>query len=113
MVVTGNEDGAHHVISELAGALVDIGFTVPGQSWTYCNLGRRIWRLTRAMPGWPPLVGRRLATWSRSPAPSRPPHAGARQTAASTPSLPCDRGVIEIGPVAVAASASSSSRRPD
>jgi hypothetical protein len=35
MVVTGNEDGAHHVISELAGALVDIGVTVPGQSLTY------------------------------------------------------------------------------
>jgi hypothetical protein len=39
MVVTGNEDGAHHVISELAGALVDIGVTVPGQSLTYCNMG--------------------------------------------------------------------------
>jgi len=38
-VVTGNEDGAHHVISELAGALVDIGYTVPGQSWTYWNRG--------------------------------------------------------------------------
>jgi multimeric flavodoxin WrbA len=38
-VVTGNEDGAHHVISEMAGALIDIGFTVPGQSWTYWNRG--------------------------------------------------------------------------
>jgi multimeric flavodoxin WrbA len=38
-VVTGNEDGAHHVISELAGALIDIGFTVPGQAWTYWNRG--------------------------------------------------------------------------
>jgi multimeric flavodoxin WrbA len=38
-VVTGNEDGAHHVISELAGALIDIGFTVPGQCWTYWNRG--------------------------------------------------------------------------
>ncbi len=34
VVVTGNEDGAHHVISEVAGALIDIGYTVPGQSWT-------------------------------------------------------------------------------
>ena len=34
VVVTGNEDGAHHVISEVSGALGDIGFTVPGQSWT-------------------------------------------------------------------------------
>lgn len=38
-VVTGNEDGAHHVISEISGALVDIGFTVPSQSWTYWNAG--------------------------------------------------------------------------
>jgi multimeric flavodoxin WrbA len=39
VVVTGNEDGAHHVISEVSGALVDIGFTIPGQSWTYWNKG--------------------------------------------------------------------------
>jgi multimeric flavodoxin WrbA len=39
VVVTGNEDGAHHVISEVAGALGDIGFTVPGQAWTYWNIG--------------------------------------------------------------------------
>jgi multimeric flavodoxin WrbA len=37
--VTGNEDGAHHVISEISGALGDIGFTIPGQSWTYWNRG--------------------------------------------------------------------------
>jgi multimeric flavodoxin WrbA len=39
VVVTGNEDGAHHVISEIGGALGDIGFTIPGQSWTYWNRG--------------------------------------------------------------------------
>ncbi len=39
VVVTGNEDGAHHVISEISGALIDLGFTVPGQSWTYWNAG--------------------------------------------------------------------------
>jgi len=39
VVVTGNEDGAHHVISEVAGALGDIGFTIPGQGWTYWNKG--------------------------------------------------------------------------
>jgi multimeric flavodoxin WrbA len=39
VVVTGNEDGAHHVISEVAGALGDVGFTIPGQSWTYWNRG--------------------------------------------------------------------------
>ena len=39
MVVTGNEDGAHHVIGELNGSLVDIGFTTPGQNWTYWNRG--------------------------------------------------------------------------
>ncbi|NBM16255.1 flavodoxin family protein [Streptomyces sp. GC420] len=39
VVVTGNEDGAHHVISEIGGALGDIGYTVPGQAWTYWHLG--------------------------------------------------------------------------
>ncbi|WP_129789743.1 flavodoxin family protein [Promicromonospora panici] len=39
VVVTGNEDGAHHVISEIGGALGDIGYTVPGQAWTYWNQG--------------------------------------------------------------------------
>jgi multimeric flavodoxin WrbA len=38
-VVTGNEDGAHHVVAELAQGLFDIGFTVPGQSSTYWHLG--------------------------------------------------------------------------
>jgi multimeric flavodoxin WrbA len=39
VIVTGNEDGAHHVISEIAGGLIDIGFTIPGQAWTYWNRG--------------------------------------------------------------------------
>ncbi|MEV6631314.1 flavodoxin family protein [Actinoplanes sp. NPDC051470] len=39
VVNTGNEDGAHHVIGEIAGALGDIGYTIPGQSWTYWHLG--------------------------------------------------------------------------
>jgi multimeric flavodoxin WrbA len=39
VVVTGNEDGAHHVISEVCGGLIDIGFTIPGQAWTYWNKG--------------------------------------------------------------------------
>ena len=39
VVVTGNEDGAHHVITELAGAVSDIGFTIPGQAFTYWNMG--------------------------------------------------------------------------
>jgi multimeric flavodoxin WrbA len=39
VVVTGNEDGAHHVIAELAQAAIDIGFTFPGQAWTYWNKG--------------------------------------------------------------------------
>jgi len=39
VVVTGNEDGAHHVIDEVAGGLNDIGFTIPAQAWTYWNRG--------------------------------------------------------------------------
>jgi len=39
VVVVGNEDGAHHVISEISGGLADIGYTIPGQAWTYWNRG--------------------------------------------------------------------------
>jgi multimeric flavodoxin WrbA len=39
VVNTGNEDGAHHVIGEICGALGDIGFTIPAQAWTYWHLG--------------------------------------------------------------------------
>jgi multimeric flavodoxin WrbA len=39
VVNTGNEDGAHHVIGEIAGALGDIGYSIPGQAWTYWHLG--------------------------------------------------------------------------
>ncbi len=39
VVVTGNEDGAHHVITEICGALADIGFTIPPVAWTYWNKG--------------------------------------------------------------------------
>jgi multimeric flavodoxin WrbA len=39
VVVTGNEDGAHAVIANVAQALIDIGYTVPGQAWTYWNMG--------------------------------------------------------------------------
>jgi len=34
VVVTGNEDGAHHVVATLLLPLVDIGFTAPGRVWT-------------------------------------------------------------------------------
>ena len=37
--MTGNEDGAHHVISEVAGSLIDVGYTIPAQAWTYWNMG--------------------------------------------------------------------------
>lgn len=39
VVVVGNEDGAHHCISEISGALIDIGYTLPAQAWTYWNKG--------------------------------------------------------------------------
>ncbi|WP_374473029.1 flavodoxin family protein [Phenylobacterium sp.] len=39
VVVTGNEDGAHHIVATVSQALIDIGWTVPGQSWTYWHLG--------------------------------------------------------------------------
>jgi hypothetical protein len=39
VVNTGNEDGAHHVISEISGSLADIGFTIPRQARTYWHHG--------------------------------------------------------------------------
>ena len=39
VVVTGNEDGAHHCIFELSGQLGDIGYTIPAQAFTYWNKG--------------------------------------------------------------------------
>jgi multimeric flavodoxin WrbA len=39
IVVTGNEDGAHHIIANVGQALIDIGYTIPGQAWTYWNKG--------------------------------------------------------------------------
>ena len=39
MVITGNEDGAHHITGTISQALGDVGFTVPGNAWTYWHLG--------------------------------------------------------------------------
>lgn len=36
---TGNEDGAKHTIGEMAACLIDIGFTVPGQAYSFFNNG--------------------------------------------------------------------------
>jgi multimeric flavodoxin WrbA len=38
-VVTGEEDGARHVVTEMAGALMDVGFTIAPQCYTYWNNG--------------------------------------------------------------------------
>jgi multimeric flavodoxin WrbA len=39
IVITGNEDGAHHIVGTTAQALIDIGFTVPAHAWSYWHLG--------------------------------------------------------------------------
>lgn len=39
VVITGNEDGAHHIVATVCQGLIDMGFTIPGQSWTYWHLG--------------------------------------------------------------------------
>ncbi len=39
IVVTGNEDGAHHVIANVGQCLNDVGYSQPGQNWTYWNKG--------------------------------------------------------------------------
>lgn len=39
VVITGNEDGAHHIVATVCQELIDMGFTIPAQSWTYWHLG--------------------------------------------------------------------------
>ena len=39
IVVTGNEDGAHNIVATISQGLIDMGFTIPAQSWTYWHLG--------------------------------------------------------------------------
>ena len=39
IVITGNEDGAHHIVGTVSQGLIDMGFTIPAQSWTYWHLG--------------------------------------------------------------------------
>lgn len=64
VVVVGNEDGAHHVITEICGALIDIGYTIPGQAWTYWNKGPgpsdEVW-LTTDERDWTITTGRTAA----------------------------------------------------
>jgi multimeric flavodoxin WrbA len=64
VVVVGNEDGAHHCISEISGALIDIGYTIPAQAWTYWNKGPgpgdEVW-LTTDERAWSITTGRTAA----------------------------------------------------
>ena len=39
IVITGNEDGAHHIVATISQGLIDMGFTIPAQGWTYWHLG--------------------------------------------------------------------------
>lgn len=39
IVITGNEDGAHNIVATISQGLIDMGFTMPAQSWTYWHLG--------------------------------------------------------------------------
>jgi len=39
VVITGNEDGAHNIVATVCQGLIDMGFTIAGQSWTYWHLG--------------------------------------------------------------------------
>jgi multimeric flavodoxin WrbA len=39
IVITGNEDGAHHIVACVSQMLIDIGFTMPANCWTYWHLG--------------------------------------------------------------------------
>lgn len=64
VVVTGNEDGAHHIVATVAQGLIDVGFTVPGAAWTYWHLGPGPgpdYTDTRQAHEWSDTVGRNCA----------------------------------------------------
>jgi multimeric flavodoxin WrbA len=98
VVVTGNEDGAHHVISEVSGALGDIGFTIPGQSWTYWNRDQGPGRTTstprRARTGRTPPRPRRRRTCSAPPA--RSPRTRSARRRAATEAIQASRGASQL-----------------
>lgn len=64
VVVVGSEDGAHHCIAEISGALIDLGYTIPAQAWTYWNKGPgpsdEVW-LTTDETEWSTTTGRTAA----------------------------------------------------
>jgi multimeric flavodoxin WrbA len=62
IAVVGNEDGAHHVVAELAQGLNDVGFTLPASGSTY----------------W---VGEAMGSRDYRDLPARPPDGTARATA--------------------------------
>ena len=65
VVCVGNEDGAHHGIAETNAALNDIGYSMPGQNWTYWNKGpgpgEEEW-LNSVERGWSISTGRAAAS---------------------------------------------------
>jgi multimeric flavodoxin WrbA len=65
VVVVGNVDGAHHCISEISGALANIGYTIPGQASTYWVKGPgptdELW-LTTEDRDWTIATGRTAAS---------------------------------------------------
>ncbi|WP_255951808.1 flavodoxin family protein [Streptomyces odontomachi] len=64
VLVTGHESAAHHVVSEISGALGDIGYTIPGQAWAYGHLrpGHGRDRLDERGQGWSVSTGRAMAS---------------------------------------------------
>lgn len=66
IAVVGNEDGAHHVVAELAQGLSDVGFTIPASGSTYW-VGEAMHKTDfRELPRTPPPVAASTAGLARN-----------------------------------------------
>jgi multimeric flavodoxin WrbA len=71
-VVVGNEDGAHHTATEIAGALMELGFTIPAGGSTYWvgeAMGSKEYKDFKSPPKavaeWTPMVASNAAHLAR------------------------------------------------
>jgi multimeric flavodoxin WrbA len=71
--VVGNEDGAHHSATEILGALIEVGFSVPAGGATYWvgeAMGEKeykdLWKVPKKVAEWTPMLASNAAHLARS-----------------------------------------------
>jgi multimeric flavodoxin WrbA len=71
--VVGNEDGAHHTATEILGAMIEVGFSVPPGGATYWvgeAMGSKeykdLWKTPKEVAEWTPMLASNAAHLARS-----------------------------------------------